>query len=477
MSELPIKTLIIHGWSDDVASFRKMKAFILRHIGGDVDTVLYASYQSREDLLTFDDIVDGLHQQMQVRGLVDGAGKPLARLNIIVHSTGALVIRHWIWRYYVKHGNRMADCPVQRLIMLAPANFGSPLAHRGKSFLGALAKGRKSIGNFLEVGQEILAGLELGSPFQWALAHRDLLIDAPYFNAHQIQTTVLVGIEPYPEWKGLFINKPGTDGAVVIAGTSLDTAKLTLDFSETVVPSSIHGRPYRWDWSNATEDVAFGVLQGCNHSSIITVEALGRMTPVGAYLLRALQCASVEAFASLQQELQAVTVETYAKTKKPCYQQFLIHTADDHGRGVTDFNIEFFVYAKPKSATAVIRREALSVQEVTWSMALHREITKEFHTYMRDSSYRRFLVDLQAVEHLLKQASRELGPVVLAMKLYVPAVDKGIYYDNHALQRIIIYDPQIPKGQVPQLFYPNTTTLIELRVNRVIDKRYVELIR
>lgn len=163
--------------------------------------------------------------------------------------------------------------------MLAPANFGSPLAHRGKSFLGSLVKGRWKVGDLLETGKQLLHGLELGSPFQWELAHHDLIIKNPYFNAEQIQLSVLVGIEDYNGIRG-WINKPGTDGTVVIAGTSLDSAKLVLDFSKPESSSSKGEKdsykPYKWEMKNPPKDFAFSVLKGLDHGSI--VEDFGRGT-------------------------------------------------------------------------------------------------------------------------------------------------------------------------------------------------------
>ena len=164
------QTVILHGWSDCSESFVHLKAFLTRNGLGEVSTIHYADYESREDNVTFEDVAGGLNDELRARGLIDAAGR--GDLNVIVHSTGALVIRHWIWRYY---RDRIDACPVKNLVMLAPANFGSPLAHRGKSFLGQLFKGRWKIGDLLEVGRQLLDGLELGSSYQWELAHRDLL--------------------------------------------------------------------------------------------------------------------------------------------------------------------------------------------------------------------------------------------------------------------------------------------------------------
>lgn len=193
-------TLIIHGWSDCSSSFVALKKQLQKHGVGDVDNILYGDYQSREDNITFNDVIDGLNDQMIEKGLISPDGKKIADLNIVVHSTGGLVIRHWIWRYY---SHRIDECPVKRILMLAPANFGSPLAHRGKSFLGRLVKGRWKVGDLLEVGRKLLDGLELASPYQWQLAHHDLFTDnTSYYNRNQIQLTILTGIEDYTGLRG-----------------------------------------------------------------------------------------------------------------------------------------------------------------------------------------------------------------------------------------------------------------------------------
>ncbi len=57
--------------------------------------------------------------------------------------------------------------------MLAPANFGSALAHKGRSMLGRVFKGWKT---GFETGEEMLYALELASPFQWDLAQADLFV-------------------------------------------------------------------------------------------------------------------------------------------------------------------------------------------------------------------------------------------------------------------------------------------------------------
>ena len=60
--------------------------------------------------------------------------------NIIIHSTGALVVRNWIKNHSPK------PSPVNKIVHLAGANFGSGLAHIGK---GQLSRwGRMIFGQF-----------------------------------------------------------------------------------------------------------------------------------------------------------------------------------------------------------------------------------------------------------------------------------------------------------------------------------------
>lgn len=458
-------TVILHGWSDCSESFVQMKQFLIDHEIGDVSTILYADYQSREDSLTFDDVVEGLYEQFIRCGFIDFSGNPLCNLNVIVHSTGGLVIRHWITRFYYEK-KRIDQCPVKRLIMLAPANFGSPLAHRGKSFLGSLVVGRWKVGDFLEVGRQLLDGLELGSAYQWELAHRDLIIDQPFYNAKQIQTTILVGIEDYMGVKS-WVNKPGTDGTVVIAGTSLDTAKLVLDFSETNY-QTYQSEPHRWVSSSPPEDFAFGILEHYDHGSIISAIRPGELSEVGQILLEALYTQDAADFGTLQNKLEMITAQTYAATKKPRFQQFILHTVDDHGAPIRDFTVEFFIYKSNKKETdRIITGAKATTSETSFSEQIQAIFSAEAHPYTNDPSYRRFLVNVQAVDTLLAKAVKALkSDVVLSLKIHIPSVDKGILYRTEDLQNIILLDTGNPGNNLLQFFYDNTTTLVELRVNR-----------
>ena len=73
--------------------------------------------------------------------------------------------------------------------MLAPANFGSPLAHKGRALLGRAIKG---FGSGFETGTHILRSLEMASPYTWELAERDRF-GANVFSRDGVRCTVIVG--------------------------------------------------------------------------------------------------------------------------------------------------------------------------------------------------------------------------------------------------------------------------------------------
>ena len=452
------RTVIIHGWSDCSESFLHLKKCLTRAGLGGVRDIFYADYQSREDNVTFDDVVGGLNDALAVQGLLDG--RPF---NVVVHSTGGLVIRHWIWRYY---RDRIDDCPVKNLVMLAPANFGSPLAHRGKSFLGRLFKGRWKIGDLLEVGQNLLSGLELASPHQWHLAHRDLLGDECFYGPERIRLTVLVGLDDYEGLRG-WVNKPGTDGTVVIAGTPLNAIKVTLDFTK--------GRgPVCWEIGKNVARFGFGVLPGYDHGSIVS-SFEGRPgeseDPLVRHTLSALRVGTPKQFEKHVEALEKVTRDAYApepaagvKRPPPVFQQFLLRAVDDQGAPIRDFTLEFFVRRADRADedNQVLRRTSSSTKkERELSEEANKRMCGEFHTYRGDSSFRRMLVDIAAVAPLVPEG------YLLAMRLHVPKIDRGIYYDTANTQDVVIWEPGAGEG--PTFFYPNTTTLVELVVDRRTD--------
>jgi hypothetical protein len=474
----PTRILIIHGWSDCSNSFVDLKNYLIAQNIGQVETIFYADYESREDNITYEDVIEGLNNELIRQKLVFNDGSSDYNLKVIVHSTGGLVVRHWLWRYYGKP-ERLAICPVTHLVMLAPANFGSPLAQMGKSFLGGLVKGRWKVGDMLETGKILLDGLELGSSYQWLLAHNDLLGHYKYFMPAHIFTTVLVGDTDYKGIRG-WVNKQGTDGTVVIAGTNLNSAKLCLQFTQ---PDNLSDSTpgHQWVTTKPVSDIAFGVMRGYDHGSIVTNAGFASPEPdaVSNLLVSALNAADETQFKSLQSALEQLTAIAYSKSNNPKFQQFLIHAVDYHERSALDFTLDFSVYSKSRvdgiivmEAPQVDDEEAndQSVAEYEYSRRINEIINGEVHTFSKDSSYRRLLVNTTALEELWTEIADDAelaSGFGVFMKVYVPAIDEKIGFYTKNLQNILIYDSENKDGKAPAFFFPNTTTLIEIQVDRV----------
>lgn len=77
-----------------------------------------------------------------------------------MHSAGVPVLRDWLTHHF-----DLASTPVKHLLILAPANFDSPLTHKGCSFIGRVLKGwNRFVG---QTGTQVLKGLGLGSSYSW----------------------------------------------------------------------------------------------------------------------------------------------------------------------------------------------------------------------------------------------------------------------------------------------------------------------
>lgn len=115
MDKRPI--VILDGWSDTSAIFELLTRFVRAKLRREISIITLADHSSLEDEVRFDDGTTAMqtawekHEPPKRKGGVDA----------IAHSTGDLVIRDRLERNYMP-GRAL----VKHLVMLAPANFGSP---------------------------------------------------------------------------------------------------------------------------------------------------------------------------------------------------------------------------------------------------------------------------------------------------------------------------------------------------------------
>jgi pimeloyl-ACP methyl ester carboxylesterase len=250
--------VLIHGYSDRGESFLRWRDALVA-AGHDAHDIPVCSYQTLTNEISVKDVAEGFDRALRDRaGLA--AGEPF---DAIVHSTGMLVIRDWLTTYAERRDR------LRHLVALAPATFGSPIAHKGRSWLGALFKGRRELGpDFLEAGDRILDALELGSRFTWDLAHLDLLGDEATYGPTRSTpfALVLIGNQGYTGLKKL-IGEPGSDGVVRWAGCSLNTRKIIIDLTRDPARPRGEDRTSIAEWSNV--DVPMIPLAGLDHGSIL----------------------------------------------------------------------------------------------------------------------------------------------------------------------------------------------------------------
>jgi len=365
MARRPV--VLIHGYSDTARGFQRWRE-ILRDSGYDDDLIRCCSYVSLNNEVTIHDIAEGFDRALREEA---GIG-PDDEFDAITHSTGMLVLRAWLTLYERRQGR------VKHLIGLAPASWGSPLAHLGRSFIGAMFKGDKNLlaPDFLQAGDQVLDALELGSKFTWDLAHRDLLGERPFYGTDDTTPYVFIfcGDAAYNGPRQL-VNKPGTDGTVRWAGTALNTRKITIDL--TINPDlparTAAERVTVAPWSNY--DIRLYPIAGLNHGTIHEVPS----APLIQLVVRALTVSSEPGSLSLadwEREALAQTAATQQQLlEKSAFQQFVVHAVDERGDGITDYNLQLY-------------------RTTNDGEARHSEIDADPHAYSTDPSYRCFHINV-----------------------------------------------------------------------------------
>jgi hypothetical protein len=462
--------VLIHGYSDKGESLFPLRD-ALKNLGAAViDISIYSicSYVSLNNEITINDIAEGLERAF--RNHPNLKNTPDFEFDAIVHSTGMLVIRSWLTNYGIKATGNKRLQRLKHLIGVAPATWGSPQAHKGRTWLGALIKGDKDFlgPDFLNAGDRVLEGLELGSSFTWKLAHRDLLGPEPFYDrgADTPFVAVFIGNEGY---KGLesVANDPGTDGTVRWSGCSLNTRKIRIDL--TRVPIDLDGSPVPVDKDgNATHrvwiskfatsrlDVPMIAVEGRNHGTIIQKPEPGMVKLIAQFL-------KVDGDATYDKWLDDAKTYGGEALAKMCanpdpgffgrlfphagddlegWQQFVVHAIDERGEGIDDYMIE-----------------------VIKDGQLFKPMYTDVHAYGPDQSYRCFHIHLpKGISNpSLKLRARihaSTGTELMAYQGY----GDGRQQELKATSAPIELD--LTLGDGGSLFFPFTTTLIEIVLTR-----------
>jgi hypothetical protein len=364
--------VILHGYSDNRQSFVYAQQFLGAH-GFTVTDIILADYISLEDHVTIQDLAKAFETILKAKNVPTGPQS----FDLIVHSTGALVAREWLTRFYLE-ANR--PCPVRRFLMLAPANFGSPLAALGRTMFGRIVKGWNT---HFEVGTHILEALEMGSSYSWHLARRDLFGAKSFYSPDVCMTAVFVGSKPYQDGLRKLVDKHGSDGTVYVATANLNATGISLRFSANNTAPSVSR------WTSVAKPIAFAVFPDRDHASITRPDqGNGELSDFVLQFL-ALQPADYEKFLAKCEDRTRRTLPPAPEIPEDAdfhsFQNVVTSVTDDLGMPIADYFLEF--YERPQTPEDVHRIDDLMVK-------IHNEVLQDVHNYQRDESFRSFIFNI-----------------------------------------------------------------------------------
>lgn len=441
---MPRKLVLIHGYSDQGPSFNNW-AGKLRDRGIDAQAINICNYVSLNNEITIPDIAEGLARAADYL-----EWPPNQEFDAIVHSTGMLVMRAWL------SNDSKRKKHLKHLIGLAPATWGSPLAHLGRSWLASILRGNHQFGpDFLNAGNRVLDGLELGSRFTWDLAHRDLLCDSPLFTTgpDSPYVAVFIGNQPYPGIKEL-VDKPGTDGTVRWAGCGLNARKFSIDLrkSDTAAQSRAQIIP----WVNGRLSVPMFAVEGKNHTSLLQEP----QDDLAGHIVNFLNVSSDEQYKAWVDGVTAWNAPALERMRQDKngshdgWQQFVIHVVDEYGDPIPDYVVDLF------------KRDPRGLQGQDLAGAELEEFDLDVHSYLADQSFRCFHVRIP------ENASKD-GVGELWLRLTASSGTELIAYQGYTEgsttiteESPVFLDISHLGGGTDSLFCPFTTTLVEIKLNR-----------
>lgn len=291
--------------------------------------------------------------------------------HVIIHSTGALVVRNWIRNFSAK------PSPVVNLVHLAGANFGSGLAHIGK---GQLARWGRQIAFGTGSGIRILNELEFGSWKTLDLHAYFLATGCRMREDYQVQEFCLVGSQ-IPKALRLvpirYVKEDSSDCTVrtaagnlnftrIVVGPDAKAASLSHGDLEALTEDRLENRsiaashyeikrlhksddclpiPFAIPYETAHFSEDIGIVTGSkNRNSVMPLIKAALETPfdASAYLAtgKVFAKALAETFTKAA-KLDASLMEWHPQKQYEGHSQLIFRIRDQNGEGVEHFDLYF----------------------------------------------------------------------------------------------------------------------------------------
>lgn len=432
--------VILHGWSDQSVSFEPIAAF-LRDQGAQVVNIWLGDYQSMRDRITLWDL------GLAFRRALEREKIPLDRFSFdcVIHSTGALVAREFLRQIC---GDDPSLTPIRNLVMLAPADFGSPLAKLGKSLIGRLVKGWNfddvAGGSIGETGERVLDALEMASPYSWDLGLEELRGErASLFSPKNCRCTILVGTNKYGGMRGI-THTVGGDGTVLVSTANLNAHYFLVDFENPDAPKIRETKSTR-------TPIAFAVLDR-NHGTIThpndKEENVPQVAEWQALFLAGLQITEA-GYAAHVRACDKQTAETFARGKGENFNQYMhvvFKVRDQFGQPIPDYVIDFY------------QREDDKTDKVY--QKIHRDVLEKVWTNTRDPSFRSFLLDLTDLRAYLDDHPH----ACIELSVGAANVSREIGFRNPTMPARGV---RVFVGKKEDFWHFNQTVLVEMILHRI----------
>ena len=341
--------VFVHGWSvTNTDTYGGLPSALVKNATQSVEIKIehlhLGKYVSFADEVNVDDIARGMQNAITTEILPKlEKGE---RFACITHSTGGPVVRKWIDLFF--KGN-LDKCPLQYLIMLAPANHGSALAQLGKGRLSRM----KFFAEGEEPGTGVLDWLELGSDQSWELnlswldyACLDAGLYAFVLTGQTIDRSFYDNLNSYTD-------EAGSDGVVRVAAANMNYGLIRLQQQDGGFKLAKDGQ---------TEKIALGVLPGRSHSGdemgiIRSAKPTDDLThPTVQWVLRCLCVNSAASYKMLVKDLDDLTAKTQQDEHKTesselflfnrtfitnRYCMFVFRITDDRDNNLVDYDVIF----------------------------------------------------------------------------------------------------------------------------------------
>ncbi|MBN9229465.1 MAG: phospholipase [Legionella sp. 40-6] len=452
--------IFVHGWSvTHTNTFGELPQWLEKQskegsLNIHVGNIYLGHYISFDDTVTVDDIARAFNHA--VHDTIASKMRTGERFACITHSTGGPIVRKWMDLYYK---NNLTQCPLSHLIMLAPANHGSALAQLGKSRLSRI----KSFFEGIEPGQHILDWLELGSDQSWQLNESWLDYDC---TAHGIYCFVLTGQaidRQLYDALNSYTGEAGSDGVVRVTAANMNYSLLKLHQEGTNGENLVVSKMTR------TKPIALGILPGCAHSGkrmgIIRSITLNNAAshPAATWVLRCLQVKTQAAYDNLATDLTKLSKKTqenehleYVKTliyKREFitnrYSMIIFRLIDDRGNHLEDYDL--YLTAGPK--------------------------------YSEFALPPGFFVDRQQNQHNRGKLTYFLDYDVMESGINTPKMQGNLGFRIQAhpgisAQALAYYrtlDFHSSLADINKILHPNETIMVEIRLQRRVDKAVAQL--